>query len=189
MSCLHEALQPAMITFASREVHSEPLRRSREIGVVRISGIVAGYEKQKGRKGSNMLKRLLSAAAMAASACAFVPAHAAHVHAARVGVGCSGDNLARTEGAVETMADGPGKFMAEREIAEAQSEMRGGRMRGCAMHLSRAMHSGSMTQAPYAQGPYIQGPYGNTMGQAPGGTTLQTPPQPQPGWKPIQPAL
>src|SRR5215471_4737669 len=151
MSCRHEALQLVMITFASREVHSERLRRSREIGVVRVSGNLAGDEKQKGRKGSSMLKKLLSAAAMAASAAAFAPAYAAHVHtahlnAARAGVGCSGENLARTQGAVETMVDGPGKLMAEREIGQAQDAMINGKMSGCAMHLSRAMRAGSLTQ-------------------------------------------
>ena len=49
-----------------------------------------------------MLRKLLGAAAMAASAFAFVPAHAAHVHhAVRVGIGCSGDNFAKAEGGVE----------------------------------------------------------------------------------------
>jgi hypothetical protein len=57
-----------------------------------------------------MLRKLLGAAAMAATAYAFVPAYAAHVH---VGVGCSSENLAKAEGGVETMADGPGKLMAE----------------------------------------------------------------------------
>ena len=139
-----------------------------------------------------MLKKLLGAAVMAASACAFVPSYAAHHHAARVGVGCNGENLAQTEGAIETMADSPGKFMAEREIAEAQGEMLNGRMSGCAVHLTRAMHdAGGLAQAPYAQAPYAQAPYAqapypNMMAPAP---TWQAPSQPQPGWKPIQPAL
>ena len=62
-----------------------------------------------------MIKKLLGAVAVAAIACAFVPAQAA-----RVGVGCSGENLGKTEGAVEGMADGPAKGMAQREIAQAQ---------------------------------------------------------------------
>jgi hypothetical protein len=125
------------------------------------------------QKGSNMLKKLLGAAAMAASVYAFVPAHAAHI-----GIGCSGEDLARTEGAVETMADGPGKFMAQREVAEAQDAMLNGKMSGCAMHPSRAMQAGSLTQAPYA----------SALAQAPAETTQQAPSRPQPGWKPLQAA-
>ena len=50
-----------------------------------------------------------------------------HVHhAVHVGVGCSGDNFAKAEGGVETMADVPAKFMAEREIAQAQDAMLSG---------------------------------------------------------------
>ena len=117
-----------------------------------------------------MLRKLLGVAAMAASAYAFVPAHAAHF-----GIGCSGDNLARTEGAVEVMADGPAKFMAQREIAQAQDAMLNGKMSGCAMHLGRAMQAGSQAQASYA----------STMAQAPAEATPQAPSQPQWGWKPM----
>ena len=120
-----------------------------------------------------MLKKLLGAAAMAASVYGFVPAHAAHI-----GIGCGGEDLARTEGAVETMADSPGKFMAQREVAQAQDAMLNGKMSGCAMHLGRAMQAGSLTQAPYA----------NALAQAPAETTQQAPFQPQPGWKPLQAA-
>jgi hypothetical protein len=131
-----------------------------------------------------MLKKLLGAAAMAASVYAFVPAHAAHLN-----VGCGTDELARTEGALDTMADGPGKFTAEREVAEAQDAMLKGSMSGCAMHLSRAMHAESMAQAPYASTPYGSTsygstPYGGTMAQAPAETPQQGPSQPQWGWKP-----
>jgi hypothetical protein len=119
-----------------------------------------------------MLKKLLGAAAMAASAYAFVPAHAAHLN-----VGCGTDELARTEGALETMADGPGKFTAEREVAEAQDAMFKGSMRGSAMHLSRAMHAESLAQAPYGNTPYASTPYGSTSyGSTPyGGTMAQAP--------------
>jgi hypothetical protein len=141
--------------------------------LLRVSGNAAGYAKQKGRKGSNMLKKLLSAAAMAASVYAFVPAHAAHY-----GIGCSGENQARTEGAVEAMADGPGKFMAQREIAQAQDAMLNGNMSGCAMHLTRAMQTGSLTQAPYA----------NALAQAPADTTQPAPSQPQARWSPLKSA-
>jgi hypothetical protein len=133
-----------------------------------------------------MLRKLLGAAAMAATAFAFVPANAAHVrHAAPVGIGCSGDNFAKAEGEVETMADSPGKFMAEREIAAAQDAMLSGKMSGCAVHLSRARQAESMSQAPY------QAPYPGTMFSAPAvqpsaETTPETPSQPQANWRPMQ---
>jgi hypothetical protein len=135
-----------------------------------------------------MLRKLLSAAAMAATAYAFVPAHAAHVHhAAHVGVGCSGDNFAKAEGEVETMADSPGKFMAEREIAEAQDAMLSGKMTGCAMHLSRALRDESMSQSPYP-GTMAPAPFANTAVQPPAGTTQETPP-PQGNWQPMKGAF
>jgi hypothetical protein len=110
-----------------------------------------------------MLKKLLGAAAMAATAYAFVPAYAAHVH---VGVGCSSENLAKAEGGVETMADGPGKFMVKREIAQAQGEMLSGKMSGCAMHLSRAMRT--------------------EVAEAPAEPAQPAWPQPKWGWKPLE---
>ena len=129
-----------------------------------------------------MLRKLLGAAAMAASAFAFVPAHAAHVHHARVhhavhvGVGCSGDNFAKAEGGVETMADTPAKFVAEREIAQAQDAMLDGKMSGCAMHLGRALDTESVAHAPYPE----------TMAPAPFATTQEAPPQPQWNWTPLK---
>jgi hypothetical protein len=130
-----------------------------------------------------MLRKLLGAAAMAATAYAFVPAHAAHVHhAAHVGVGCSGDNFAKAEGEVETMADSPGKFMAEREIAEAQDAMLSGKMSGCAVHLSRALRDESMSQGPYPMAP---APFANTAVQPP----AETPSQPQGNWQPMKGAF
>ena len=76
-----------------------------------------------------MLRKLLVAATTTAAAYTFVPAHAAHHHhAARVGVGCTGDNFAKAEAEVEVMADGPAKFMAQREIAQAQDLMLNGKL-------------------------------------------------------------
>ena len=133
-----------------------------------------------------MLRKLLGAAAMAATAYAFVPAHAAHVHhAARVGVGCSGDNFAKAEGGVETMADGPTKFMAEREIAQAQDAMLSGNMSGCSMHLSRALRAESVAQTPYP-GTMGLAPFASPAAQAPALTTQGAPPQPQFNWTPLQ---
>ena len=134
-----------------------------------------------------MIKKLLGAAAVVAIACAFVPAQAAK-HTARVGVGCSGENLGKTEGTVEGMADSPAKFMAQGEMARAQDAMLKGDMKGCSMHLSRAANAGALAPSPYATGaiaqapgPYLapQAPY-----QAPAEAQYQT--QPQWGWQ--QPA-
>jgi hypothetical protein len=135
----------------------------------------------KTKKGRTMLRKLLGAATMAATAFAFVPAQAAHVHhAVHVGVGCSGDNFAKAEGTVETMADSPAKFTAEREIAQAQDAMLSGKMSGCGMHLSRAMRAESVAQTPYPQ----------TMAPAPFASTTETtqgaPQQPQFNWTPLK---
>jgi hypothetical protein len=130
-----------------------------------------------------MVKKLLGAAAMAAVACAFVPAHAA-----RVGIGCSSGSVAKVEGAVDTMADGPAKFTAQREIAQAQDAMLHRKMSGCAMHLARAMRASESPPAAY-QGAFGQSPYAGAMAQspqpAPGQTVGQAPYQTQPGWKPL----
>lgn len=80
------------------------------------------------------MKKLLGVAAMAAVAYAVVPAHAAHVG----GVGCSGSNFAKTETAIETMADGESKFAAEKEIAAAQDAMLNSKYGACGAHLGKA---------------------------------------------------
>jgi len=86
---------------------------------------------------SNMIKKLLGAAAMAAvAAYAVVPASAAQIE------GCSGGNLTKTESMIETMADGEGKITAQKEVAQAQDAMLSGKMGACAVHLSKAMHAG-----------------------------------------------
>jgi hypothetical protein len=128
-----------------------------------------------------MIKKLLGAAAMAAMIYPTVPASAANV------AGCSGGNLEKTESAVEVMVDGPGKIAAQREIAQAQDALLGGKAGACAMHLSRAMRAGSMTQGPYAG--TTQAPYAGTLAQAPAETTSRAPNQSQWNWKPVQPAM
>jgi hypothetical protein len=80
-----------------------------------------------------MLKNLLGAAAIAAAAFAVAPAQAAHR-----GVGCNGAGFAKTESAIETMADGDSKWAAEKEIAAAQDAMLSNKG-GCASHLNKAM--------------------------------------------------
>ena len=84
-----------------------------------------------------MLKKLIGAAAIAAIAYAVVPANAAKVTA-----GCSGENLSKTETMIENMADGEGKIMAQKEVAQAQDAMLNGKMGACAAHLNKAMHAG-----------------------------------------------
>ena len=141
---------------------------------------------RKTKKGRTMLKKLLGAAAMAASAYAFVPAHAAHVHhAVHVGIGCSGDNFAKAEGGVDTMADGPAKFMAEREIAQAQDAMLSGNMSGCATHLGRALRDESVAQAPYP-GTIAPAPFASTAAPAPAETMQGPQQQPQFNWAPMK---
>jgi hypothetical protein len=79
-----------------------------------------------------MIKKLLGVAAIAAVAYAVAPAQAAHM-----GVGCNGASFAKTESAIETMADGESKMAAQKEIAAAQDAMLNGKG-GCAAHLSKA---------------------------------------------------
>jgi len=85
---------------------------------------------------SNMSNKLLGAAAMAALILAVQPAAAAKKG------GCSGENLTKTESMIEAMADGEGKIMAQKEVAQAQDAMLNGKMGVCAVHLSKAMHAG-----------------------------------------------
>ena len=85
---------------------------------------------------SNMSNKLLGAVAMAALILAVAPASAASQG------GCSGANLTKTESMVEAMADGEGKMVAQKEIAQAQDAMLIGKLGVCAAHLSKAMHAG-----------------------------------------------
>lgn len=126
-----------------------------------------------------MLKKLFTAAAMAAFAYTVVPASAVVAASAAKTASCSGENLEKTESATEAMADGAGKIAAQQEVAQAQEALLGGKMGACAMHLSRAMHAGTMSEGPYA----------GTMNQAPADTTIEAPHQSQWSWKPLQPAL
>jgi hypothetical protein len=89
---------------------------------------------------SNMINKLLGAAAMAAVVLAVAPASAAKMGM----VGCSGDNLAKTESAIETAADGGSKWDAEKEITAAQTSMLDGKMGACAMHLGKAQRDVSV---------------------------------------------
>jgi hypothetical protein len=92
---------------------------------------------QEENRESNMLNKLLVAAAVAAIAYAASPANAAKVSA-----GCSAENLSKTESMVEAMADGDAKIAAQKEISAAQDAMLAGKMGACAAHLSKAAHVG-----------------------------------------------
>jgi hypothetical protein len=70
---------------------------------------------------SNMINKFLGAATTAAVIVAGAPASAA-----RMG-GCSGDNLAKTEAAIEAMAEGEGKIMAQK--ADRNAGWQDGRLR------------------------------------------------------------
>jgi len=87
-----------------------------------------------------MMRKLIGAALMIAALGALGPAEAARTHAA----GCSGANLEKTETAIEAMADGDARYMAQREMAAAQDALLSGKMGACSMHLTRAMQAGSM---------------------------------------------
>jgi hypothetical protein len=63
-----------------------------------------------------------------------------------VSAGCSGPNLTKTEASIEAMADGEGKFAAQKEIALAQDAMLNGKMGACGMHLSKAIHDAGMAK-------------------------------------------
>jgi hypothetical protein len=92
--------------------------------------------RKKQKMESNMLNKLLVAAAMAAVAYATCPANAAKVSA-----GCSGGNLTKAESQIEAMADGEGKMVAQKEVAAAQEAMLNGKMGACAAHLGKAMQA------------------------------------------------
>ena len=85
-----------------------------------------------------MMKKLLGTAAMAAVVFAMAPASAARME------GCSGSNLMKTETAVEAMADGDAKWMANKEMTAANAALLDGKMAVCAVHLTKAAHAGMM---------------------------------------------
>src|SRR3954463_16280072 len=66
------------------------------------------------KRGRNMTTYLFGAALLAAIVSIAVPAHAAKMG------GCSSPNLEKTETMIENMADGDGKWTAQKEVALAQ---------------------------------------------------------------------
>ena len=87
---------------------------------------------------SNMIKKLLGAAAMAAVVFAVAPDSAAKW------TGCGGDNMMKVENMVEAMPDGDAKWQSFKEITAAQTAMLDGHMGACSEHLSKAAHAGMM---------------------------------------------
>ena len=83
------------------------------------------------------MTKLLGVIAIAIAAVALAPAQAAK-HATG---GCSSANLEKAETAVENMADGDSKFVAQKEIAGAQDSLLNGKMAACGAHLDKAMHA------------------------------------------------
>ena len=92
---------------------------------------------QEQKKESNIMTKLLGVIAIAAVAFAVAPAQAAK-HAMG---GCSGANLEKTETAIENMADGDSKWVAEKEITAAQDALLTGKMGVCGAHLNKAMQA------------------------------------------------
>jgi hypothetical protein len=113
-----------------REIFSIAQHRRRSLAMTPAA-------QKRENKESNMLNKLLAAAAVAAFAYATCPANAA-----KMGAGCSGGNLTKTESMVEAMPDGDAKFSAQKEISAAQDSMLAGKMGACASHLGKAMHAG-----------------------------------------------
>jgi hypothetical protein len=123
------------ITQFSREIYCGKLpRRQQSHGA--DSGNVAGSVQEQ-EKESNVMTKLLGVIAIAAVAFAVAPADAAK-HAMG---GCSGANLEKTETAIENMADGDSKWVAQKEITAAQDALLNGKMGVCGAHLNKAMHA------------------------------------------------
>jgi hypothetical protein len=127
-------VRPTHITFFSREIHSQFSEYGEKLSSQIAAMAPICFEREV---ESNMINKLLGAAAMAA----IISSSTLPVSAASM-AGCSGPNLEKTEAAVENMADGDGKFTAQKEVAMAQTAMLDGKMGACAVHLGKAMHAG-----------------------------------------------
>ena len=82
------------------------------------------------------MKKILITAAMF-SALAFTPASAEMM-------ACTGDNMAKTNMMMTTMADGPTKTGMGKEMGMANMEMSKGNMRGGCMHYMKAQKMSMM---------------------------------------------
>jgi hypothetical protein len=81
------------------------------------------------------MKILITAAVF--SALAFTPASAKMM-------GCSGENMAKTNMMMTGMADGPGKMGMSKEMGMANMEMSKGNMRSACMHYMKAQKASMM---------------------------------------------
>jgi len=93
-------------------------------------------------QGNNNMKNIfqqlvLPAAAIAAIAFTTLPASAAKMRAA----GCSSDNIAKAEAAVDAMPDtDTNKQMGFKEMTDANEALVSGKMGECAVHLNKVLH-------------------------------------------------
>jgi len=51
---------------------------------------------------------------------------------------CTGENMAKTTGAMNTMPEGPGKMAMAKEMGMANTDMSKGNMRGACAHYAKA---------------------------------------------------
>jgi len=123
----------------SRNSRGEFIAASCRVGskvMLQIPAMSLGLSQEQ-EKESNIMTKLLGVIAIAAVTFAVTPAQAAK-HSMG---GCSGANLEKTETAIENMADGDIKFVAEKEITAAQDALLNGKMGACGMHLNKAMQA------------------------------------------------
>ncbi|HEY0234402.1 MAG TPA: hypothetical protein VGC86_05025 [Afipia sp.] len=95
------------------------------------------------KKTKTILGVALACAALA-SVVSPIPASARSAH----GGGCTGANLNKVEGNMESMADWGNKPAVAAEIAAASTALSNGDARGCAVHISKAERL-EVTQAGY----------------------------------------
>ncbi|TFW62977.1 hypothetical protein CT676_02420 [Bradyrhizobium sp. MOS001] len=133
---LHGASAPHATSRNSREefIAASCRARRKVMSQILAMSLVLSQEQEK---ESNIMTKLLGVIAIAAVAFAVAPAQAAK-HAMG---GCSSANLEKTETAIENMADGDSKFVAQKEIAAAQDALLNGKMGVCGAHLNKAMNA------------------------------------------------
>jgi hypothetical protein len=88
----------------------------------------------------NLGKNLFAAAALSALVFSAAPASAA-----KMSMGCGGDNMAKVNDMVSALPDtAPNKWGAVKEVAMANTALSESKPGECAVHLSRAAHEGMM---------------------------------------------
>ena len=81
--------------------------------------------------------------AAASLALAFTPAFAKTKPKATA-TACSGENMAKTSAAMQTMPYGPGTMAVNKEMGMVNTEMSKGNMRGACMHYMKAQKMSAM---------------------------------------------